>query len=177
MSAGHTPPQARRASRHWQRYRKHEQPLDGYEWTTSARLTGSPKGKGHSVESLYQRLLSFQRFNPAPNHQGAQEPSTETRTGSLRRILPYLRSLSEPGTGTGGGPERVGLRKVGSDTERHAPSIGGILTSFSRRISRVLGDPPAPGPGPHLDGGGASGRRMSNRPYPALGSCDQSCDL
>lgn len=108
-----------------------EQLLDRYEWRTSA----APEGKGHGAEPRHLRLLSLPRLGA-----GTRDPAREgqTRSSSLHRIFPYLRSMSEPGTGED--PERPALRKVGSDAERRAPSVSSFIHSFSRRISRVLRD-------------------------------------
>ncbi|XP_040911612.1 ras GTPase-activating protein nGAP isoform X4 [Toxotes jaculatrix] len=146
----------------WHHYRKpwqrsdpqpaSEQPLDRYEWRTSARLAqraakmSPPEGKGHSTEPLHLRLLSLPRFSTVPDNR-SRDRSQEgpSRPGSLRRIFPYLRSMSEPGTGNG--PEKTALRKVGSDADRQPPSVSGFFSSFSRRISRILRDEPEAGGG------------------------------
>ncbi|GAA6228354.1 ras GTPase-activating protein nGAP isoform X1 [Lates japonicus] len=152
----------RQASYHWQHYRKPwqrsdpqpapKQLLDRYKWRTSARLapraskmSPTPEGGGHGAEPLHLRLLSLPRFGTVRDHRAHEGPA---RPGSLRRI--FFRSMSEPGTG--GGPERAALRKVGSDAERRAPSVSSFIQSFSRRISRVLRDEPE-------TDGGESGRR------------------
>nr|XP_046263427.1 ras GTPase-activating protein nGAP isoform X2 [Scatophagus argus] len=142
------------ASYRWHRHRKPwqrpnpqpapEQPLDRYKWRTYGCLApraakmAVPQGKGHDREPHHLRLPSLPRFNTTDQFSTGHEG--QTGSGSLRRIFPYLRSLSEPGTGRDTG--RTALRKVGSDAERRAPSIGSFLTSFSRRISRVLRDEP-----------------------------------
>ncbi|XP_044075622.1 ras GTPase-activating protein nGAP isoform X3 [Siniperca chuatsi] len=170
MSGSKTPPEGCegpvqspcKAPSRWHHYRRPwqrtdprpapEQPLDRYRWRTSACLApraakmAAPRGKGQNTEPLHLRLLSLPRFNTAPNDRSRNQPSTgyegQTRTGSLPRIFPYFRSLSEPGTGSD--PGRTAIRKVGSDAERRAPSVSSFLTSFSRRISRVLRDQPEP---------------------------------
>ncbi len=158
------------ASYRWHHYRKPwqrsdpqpapEQPLDRYKWRTSACLApraakmATPKGKEQNTEPLHLRLLSLPRFNPVPNDRSGDQSSAghegQMRPSSLRRIFPYLRSMSEPGTGSS--PGRTAVRKVGSDAERRAPSVSNFLTSFTRRISRVLRDQPE-------TEGGESGRR------------------
>lgn len=135
-----------------------QQPLDRYVWRTSACLApraakmAAPKGRGQIREPVHLRLLSLPSLSTIPNDDSGDQSSKghqgQTRPGSLRRIIPYLRSMSEPGTGSG--PGRTAVRKVGSEAERRAPSISSFLTSFSRRISRVLRDEPE---------GGESGRR------------------
>lgn len=182
MSGSRTPPEgceapdqgSCQASRRWHQHRKPwrrsdaqpaaEQPLDRYKWRTSACLApravkmAAPQGKGQNREARHLRLLSLPRFNTVPDDRSRDQSSTgqegRTRPGSLRRIFPYLRSVSEPGTG--GGSARTAVRKVGSNAERRRPSIGSFLTSFSRRISRVLGDEPE-------TEGGESGRRFPSR--------------
>lgn len=141
MSGSKSPPEGSegpvQASHRWHRYRKSwrresgpEQPLDRYKWRTSARL--APEGKGHNTEPPHLRMLSLPRFFTAAT------PSDQTsRTGSLHRILPFLRSTSEPGTTSH--PERT----AASDAQRRAPSLSSFLTSFHRRISRVHRDEPA----------------------------------
>lgn len=166
MSGSRSPPDGcegpvqspRQASYHWHHYRKPwqrsdprqapQQPLDRYKWRTSAHLatakTDAPEGKGYDAEPL--QPLSLPRFDVAPHDRSGDGPSAglqegQTRIGSLRRIFPYFRSTSEPGTGSG--PERTAVRKGGS--ERRAPSsVSGFFTSVSRRISRVLRDQPEP---------------------------------
>uniref|UniRef100_UPI0037E81712 ras GTPase-activating protein nGAP isoform X3 n=1 Tax=Semicossyphus pulcher TaxID=241346 RepID=UPI0037E81712 len=138
------------ASYRWHHYRKHwqrsdpqpaaEQPLDRYKWGTSACLASkaakmaAPEGKGHNKEPRHLRLLSLPRFHTVPESSPGHEG--EPRTRSLRRIFPYFRSMSEPGTGSD--PGRTG----GDDTGRIAPSVSSFLTSFSRRVSRALRDEP-----------------------------------
>eukprot|EP00064_Thunnus_orientalis_P022426 superscaffoldBa00007531_g22622 len=163
MSGSKTPPEgsegpvqgSRQALYHWHRYKKPwrresgpEQPLDRYKWRTSARL--APEGKGHSAEPRQLKMLSLPRFSTT----ATPVDQTSARTGSLRRILPFLRSMSEPGTTATSDPEKTALRKAGSDAERRAPSISSFITSFQRRISRVLRDEPEPA-------GPASGRRRN----------------
>ncbi|XP_033506461.2 ras GTPase-activating protein nGAP isoform X2 [Epinephelus lanceolatus] len=165
MSGSRSPPEGcegpvqspHQASYRWHYYRKPwqrsesqpapEQPLDRYKWRTSAHLAtakmAAPEAKGHNTEPLHLRLLSLPRFNIISHDRSRDQPPTgphegQTGSGSLRRIFPYLRSMSEPGTGSG--PERTLARKGGS--ERRAPSVSGFLTSVSRRISRVLRDQP-----------------------------------
>ncbi|XP_056247401.1 ras GTPase-activating protein nGAP isoform X3 [Seriola aureovittata] len=146
------------ASYRWHHYRKPwrrsdpqpgpEQLLDRYKWRTSARLApraakqSPPEGKGHSAEPLHLRLLSLPRLSTAaaPDRSRVRAHEGQARTGSLRRIFPYLRSMSEPGAGDD--PERPALRKVGSDAERRTSSVSSFIHSFSRRISRVLRDEP-----------------------------------
>ncbi|XP_075953655.1 ras GTPase-activating protein nGAP isoform X2 [Anarhichas minor] len=140
---GEAPVQSpRRASYRWLRYRKPEQPLDWYEWRTSAHLAtakmAAPEGEGRSTEPLlHLRLLSL----PSSSNVAPHRPSEgQQRPGSLRGILPFFRSVSEPGTGSG--PDGTAVRKVRS--ERRGASVSSFLTSVSRRISRVLGERPEP---------------------------------
>ncbi|XP_034038529.1 ras GTPase-activating protein nGAP-like [Thalassophryne amazonica] len=118
-------------------------PLDRYEWKTSAqRKMVAPEDKGH------RGLLSLPMHNTITCSGGRNGgcPATSRYSGcedqewpsSTHRLLPFLRSLSEPGTGTHS--ERAALRKVGSDAERRLPSVSGFLTSWSRRISRAVFD-------------------------------------
>ncbi|XP_071389039.1 uncharacterized protein, partial [Centroberyx affinis] len=106
-------------------------PLDRYEWRTSARLTPgadetADQGAGGRREPLGPPGVSAEHGGRG----GRGGP------GSLRRLIPFLRSLSEPGTG--GGSDRPPLRKAESDAERSGPWAGGRLTSWSRRIGRAL---------------------------------------
>ncbi|XP_041804426.1 ras GTPase-activating protein nGAP isoform X2 [Chelmon rostratus] len=168
MSGSRTPPegcedpvQGSRPTLHrWHQYRKPwrrsdgepapEQPLDRYKWRTSACLApravkmAAPKAKGQNREARHLRLLSLPRSSAVPDDCSGDQSTAgqegRPRPGSLRRIFPYFRSMSEPGTGGGSG--RTPVRKVGSDAERRRPSISGFLTSFSRRIGRVLRDEP-----------------------------------
>ncbi|CAK6982715.1 ras GTPase-activating protein nGAP isoform X2, partial [Scomber scombrus] len=139
MSGSKTPPEGGEgpvqgpchASHRWHRYRKPwrrdtapEQPLDRYKWRTSAHL--APEGKGHGTEPPHQRMLSLPRLS------GTATP----RTGSLRRVLPFLRSMSEPGT-TG---EQGGA--AASQAERRVGSVSSFISSLHRRMSRILRDEP-----------------------------------
>lgn len=149
------------AQNHWHHYRRPwrrpdpqpgpEPPLDRYEWKTSARPAhgaakmSPPEGKGHSAaEPRHLRMLSLPRLGAGTREpREPQEPRShegQARSSSLRRIFPYLRSMSEPGAGPD--PERPALRKAGSDAERRTPSVSSFIHSFSRRISRVLRDRP-----------------------------------
>lgn len=146
----------------WQRsdpYPVPEQPLDRYKWRTSARLAlragnmADPEGKEQNTERPHLRLLSLPRFNTISHDSRGDQPhegQTRAGSGSLRRIFPYLRSMSEPGTGNH--LERTALRKVGSDAEQRASSVSSFISSFTRRISRVFRDEPEPA-------GDESGRR------------------
>ncbi|XP_068197788.1 ras GTPase-activating protein nGAP isoform X3 [Antennarius striatus] len=149
MNRGRTPPEGcedgvqvpRQDSYDWHHHRKPwqpfpEQPLDRYKWNTYACLTpgatdmATPKGKGHNRERLSLRLFSLPRVTTD------DRSGEKMRPGTLRRMFPYLRSMSEPGTdGDQGG-------KAGSDSKRRATSISNFLNAFSRRISRVLRDDP-----------------------------------
>ena len=168
MNGGRTPPEGCESpvqgpcqpSHRWHHYRKSwqrsdpqpasQQPLDRYKWRTSACLApraakmAAPKGNGQKRESRHRRLLSLPRFSTIRHDQSGDESSTghegPARTGTLRRIFPYLRSMSEPGTGSG--PARTAVRKVGSDAAQQASSISSFISSFSQRISRVLRDEP-----------------------------------
>nr|XP_020513879.1 uncharacterized protein LOC110002593 isoform X1 [Labrus bergylta] len=144
MSGSRPPPDGRQgsceASYRWHHYRKRwqqsdpqqapERPLDRYRWRTSACLASgaakmaAPEGKGHDREAPRLRLLGLQRSSPAPESTSGHEE--QSRTMSLRRIFPYFRSVSEPG--------------AGGESGRRAPSVSSFITSFSRRISRVLRD-------------------------------------
>ena len=139
-----------RASYRWHHYRKPwwrsdpqpEQLLGRYKWRTSARLapgaanTSPPQVKGQSVRPLHLRLVSLPGFGSV------------MRPGSLRGTLPFLRSVSEPGTGDS--PERTVLRKAGSAADRRAPVVSSFIRSFSPRIG-IRDDPETDG--------GESGRR------------------
>lgn len=128
-----------------------QQLLDRYKWRTSTcpppRET-APKGSGRIREPIYLQLLSHLRFGAVQNcHSREQSPTGrqgQTRPrpdpGSLRRILPYLRSLSEPGTGSG--RRMMADGEVETDTGHRASTISSLFTLFSRRISRVLRDEP-----------------------------------
>ncbi|XP_044224347.1 ras GTPase-activating protein nGAP isoform X2 [Thunnus albacares] len=186
MSGSKTPPEGsegpvqgpRQALYHWHRYKKPwrresgpERPLDRYKWRTSARL--APEGKGHSAEPRQLKMLSLPRFSTA----ATPVDQTSARTGSLRRILPFLRSMSEPGTTTAAttsDPEKTALRKAGSDAERRAPSVSSFITSFQRRISRVLRDEPEPA-GPASDVKGPPAHRFScgQSPYTDSGAWER----
>lgn len=136
----------------WQRSEP-EQPLDRYKWRTSARL--APRAAKMADAEGREQHTEQPRFNTISHDRRANRPHEgPAGAGSVRRIFPYLRSMSEPGTGNH--PDRPSLRKVGSDGERRASSVSSFISSVTRRISRVLRDEPEPEPGP---AGDESGRR------------------
>ncbi|XP_029971575.1 ras GTPase-activating protein nGAP isoform X3 [Salarias fasciatus] len=100
------------------------QPLDRYKWSTS-----SPP-----------HLRQFSTLTK-PAHRSQDQPhgASPAKPGSLRRIVPYLRSVSEPGA-SGNSHERRALRKAGSDAVERASSISSFISSLSRRFIRVLRD-------------------------------------
>ncbi|XP_034743249.1 ras GTPase-activating protein nGAP [Etheostoma cragini] len=123
----------------WHRYRKPwhraapppapEQPLDRYKWRTSAHLAGAGTASP-DPESRPRRMLSLPRFS---NPQRDLSGDGQARSGSPRRLVPFLRSVSEPGTGRGAEERTAG---------RRAPSLSSVLNAVSRRIGRVLRDQP-----------------------------------
>ncbi|XP_035491439.2 ras GTPase-activating protein nGAP isoform X2 [Scophthalmus maximus] len=135
----------RQASYRWHRYRKPrgrsdpqpapEQLLDRYKKRTSGRP--APRATDTSPPEV-------EGLSAAPSDRsGDRSHDGPARPGPLRRILPYLRSVSEPGTTTG--PERTALRKAGSDGDRRrAPALSSFIRSLSRRIGRVVGAEPEP---------------------------------
>lgn len=126
-----------------------QQPLDRYKWRTSTCLSlreTAPKGNGRTREPIHLQLLSHMRCGaiqnrrrrePSPTGHQGQTP-TRPDPGSLRRILPYLRSVSEPGTGR----RMAEDGEEETDTGHRAPTVSSLFTMFSRRISRVLRDEP-----------------------------------
>ncbi|XP_030258880.1 ras GTPase-activating protein nGAP isoform X2 [Sparus aurata] len=80
--------------------------------------------------------------------------------------------MSEPGTGSG--PARTAVRKVGSDAAQRASSISSFISSFSQRISRVLRDEPQT-EGAESDVKGPPAHRFScgQSPYTDSGSWDR----
>ena len=152
-------------SRPWRRYHSEPTPQqlsDTHKWKTSAHLAprtakmSSPEGKGHIIEALHPRLPNLSRFSIVPTDRARDwAREGQVRPGPLLRTFPYLRSMSEPATGSS--PERTALRQVVSNAHRRAPSVGSFFHSFSRRISRVLRDEP------QMEGG-ESGRRDSGSP-------------
>uniref|UniRef100_A0A3Q2PCG1 Uncharacterized protein n=1 Tax=Fundulus heteroclitus TaxID=8078 RepID=A0A3Q2PCG1_FUNHE len=102
-----------------------DQPLDRYQWRTSQDQ--NPE-RPHLLGLLKTSTL------PRPRRQNRnQDPNKQ---GSLRRIVPFFRSVSEPGAG--------GAERAGSDAERRAPSVSSFISSLSRRIGRVLREEPQP---------------------------------
>ncbi|KAM4729031.1 uncharacterized protein FYW61_011813 [Anableps anableps] len=129
----------------WHRYRKpwrvfepqpcSEQPLDRYQWRTS---------EDQNLERPH--LFGLLKTSTLPRRRNQnQDPD---KHGSLRRIIPFFRSMSEPSAT--GGSDRTPVRKADSDAERRTPSVSSFISTLSRRISRVLRDEPEP----------ESGRRM-----------------
>lgn len=156
---------------HWHHYRKPwqtphsqstpEQPLDRYKWKTSARLTPSAaqvaalEGRGHDVvEPVHLRLLSLPRrftaISSSSLYSGPAQQGHQGRPGSLRRLIPFHRSASEPGAGSS--PEKTVLRKVGSDAEQNEPFVSNILSLLSRRIGRILSNRDEPDPESQVSG-------------------------
>ncbi|XP_014046128.1 ras GTPase-activating protein nGAP isoform X2 [Salmo salar] len=141
-------------SYHWHHYRKPwlkqcsqstpEQPLDGYDWRTSARLDS----RDHSVlEPIHFRVLSLpRRMTTCSSTTGpAEQHSGQERQRSLRSLIPYHRSVSEPGAGSS--TDKTAVRKVLSDVEdQNDPFVHGLFSSISRRISRILNIKDEPDP-------------------------------
>ncbi|KAM3604626.1 uncharacterized protein V6R79_014066 [Siganus canaliculatus] len=123
------------ASYSWHRHRgpgsspAPRRPLDRYHWTTSGKMAAGGGGGAASRERPLLRLLSLPRFKPASGERSRDPGYTglegQVRTGSLRRVFPYARSMSAP-SGEGAEP----------DADRR-----GFLAAM-RRISRVLRDTP-----------------------------------
>ncbi|XP_047223026.1 ras GTPase-activating protein nGAP isoform X4 [Girardinichthys multiradiatus] len=123
----------------WHHYRKPwrvfepqpgpEQPLDRYQWRMS---------EDQNLERPY--LFGLLRTSTLPRPQN-QNPDLN-KHGSLHRIIPFFRSMSEPGATSGS--QGTLLRKAGSDAEHRAPSVSSFIGTLSRRISRVLRDEPEP---------------------------------
>ncbi|XP_071232170.1 ras GTPase-activating protein nGAP-like isoform X1 [Salvelinus alpinus] len=141
-------------SYHWHHYRKPwlkqrsqstpEQPLDGYDWRASARLDS----RDHSVlEPIHLRVLSLpRRMTTSSSTTGpAEQHSGQERLRSLRSLIPYHRSVSEPGAGSS--TDKTAVRKVLSDVEdQNGPFVHGLFSSVSRRISRILNIKDEPDP-------------------------------
>lgn len=105
-----------------------DQPLDRYQWITSAHLTtrltkmAMTKHRRQSMKPFHLQLLgltSSSTNRPLSGCEGQGRPSC------LRRIFPYFSSMSEPGSGSG------------LQVDRQADSISSLFTSFTRRFSRV----------------------------------------
>ncbi|XP_021445190.1 ras GTPase-activating protein nGAP isoform X2 [Oncorhynchus mykiss] len=133
-------------SYHWHHYRKPwlkqlsqstpEKPLDGYDWRISARLDS----RDHSaLEPIHFRVLSLPgRMTTSSSTTGpAEQHSGQERLRSLRSLIPYHRSVSEPGAGSS--TDKTAVRKGLSDGEdQNGPFVHGLFSSVSRRISRIL---------------------------------------
>ncbi|XP_028987961.1 ras GTPase-activating protein nGAP isoform X2 [Betta splendens] len=195
MSGSRYPPDMRRGQvhgslYHWRCFRKPsqkpnsyvapQQPTDRYKWRTSAspvlRATkmADHEGKEQSAERPYLRLLSLPRFSTVPHDRSGverHEGQMRTGSGSLRMIFPYIRSMSEPGTSNR--PNKAALRKVGSDAEPRAPSVSSFFSSFSRRISRVLGDEPEPAGESDVKGPAAYRFSCGQSPYTDSGAWER----
>ncbi|KAK5608358.1 hypothetical protein CRENBAI_026879 [Crenichthys baileyi] len=125
----------------WHHYRKPwrvfepqpgpEQPLDRYQWRTS---------EDQNLECPHLFGLLRTRTLPRPRNQNQNQDLN--KHGSLHRIIPFFRSMSEPGATSGS--QGTLLRKAGSDAEHRAPSVSSFISTLSRRISRVLRDEPEP---------------------------------
>uniref|UniRef100_A0A674C0L4 RAS protein activator like 2 n=1 Tax=Salmo trutta TaxID=8032 RepID=A0A674C0L4_SALTR len=151
-------------SYHWHHYRTRwlkqhsksspEQPLNGYEWRTSARLT--PKipnvprldSNDHIVmEPVHFRVLSLpRRTTTSRNSTGpVEQHSGQGRLRSLLSLIPYHRSVSEPGAGSS--TKQTAVRKVRLDEEeQNVPFVHGLFSSVSQRISRILSIKDEPDP-------------------------------
>nr|XP_046215936.1 ras GTPase-activating protein nGAP-like isoform X3 [Oncorhynchus gorbuscha] len=141
-------------SYHWHHYRKPwptqlsqftpEKALDGYDWRISARLDS----RAHSaLEPIHFRVLSLPgRMTPSSSTTGpAEQHSGQERLRSLRSLIPYHRSVSEPGAGSS--TDKTAVRKGLSDGEdQNGPFVHGLFSSVSRRISRILNIKDEPDP-------------------------------
>ncbi|XP_070974313.1 ras GTPase-activating protein nGAP-like isoform X2 [Oncorhynchus clarkii lewisi] len=141
-------------SYHWHLYRKPwlkqlsqstpEKPLDGYDWRISARLDS----RDHSaLEPIHFRVLSLPgRMTTSSSTTGpAEQHSGQERLRSLRSLIPYHRSVSEPGAGSS--TDKTAVRKGLSDGEdQNVPFVHGLFSSVSRRISRILNIKDEPDP-------------------------------
>ncbi|KAL0966042.1 hypothetical protein UPYG_G00289970 [Umbra pygmaea] len=141
-------------SYHWHYYKKPwlkqrsnsapEQPLDGYTWRTSASsMRRIPKvtrldDRGHVVlQPMHLRVLSLPRVVPSTPNGPMERPGGQERLRSRRSLIPFQRSVSEPGAGSS--TEKTSLRKVCSDVEeQNGPFVHNLFSSVSRRISRIL---------------------------------------
>ncbi|XP_024247439.1 ras GTPase-activating protein nGAP isoform X3 [Oncorhynchus tshawytscha] len=146
-------------SYHWHHYRKPcpkqlsqstpEKPLDGYDWRISARLDS----RAHSaLEPIHFRVLSLpgrmttssSTTGPAEQRSGQAVDRLE-RLRSLRSLIPYHRSVSEPGAGSS--TDKTAVRKGLSEGEdQNGPFVHGLFSSVSRRISRILNIKDEPDP-------------------------------
>ncbi|MEQ2225822.1 hypothetical protein ILYODFUR_021402 [Ilyodon furcidens] len=127
----------------WHHYRKPwrvfepqpgpEQPLDQYQWRTS---------EDQNLERPHLFGLLRTSTLPRPQNQSQNQNPDLNKHGSLHRIIPFFRSMSEPGATSGS--QGTLLRKAGSDAEHRAPSVSSFISTLSRRISRVLRDEPEP---------------------------------
>ena len=163
--SGPKPPQfGMEGSYHWHHYRTRwlkqhsksspEQPLSGYEWRTSARLT--PKipnvprldSNDHIVmEPIDFRVLSLPRRTTTTTSSTGpvEQHSGQGRMRSLLSLIPYQRSVSEPGAGSS--TKQTAVRKVRLDEqEQNVPFVHGLLSSVSQRISRILSIKDEPDP-------------------------------
>ncbi|XP_029479606.2 ras GTPase-activating protein nGAP isoform X2 [Oncorhynchus nerka] len=141
-------------SYHWHHYRKPwpkqlsqstpEKALDGYDWRISARLDS----RAHSaLEPIHFRVLSLPgRMTTSSSTTGpAEQHSGQERLRSLRSLIPYHRSVSEPGAGSS--TDKTAVRKGLSDGEdQNGPFVHGLFSSVSRRISRILNIKDEPDP-------------------------------
>ncbi|XP_038125925.1 ras GTPase-activating protein nGAP isoform X5 [Cyprinodon tularosa] len=141
MSGTGTPPEGVEGPAHpgpyrWHHYRKplkvfeahpdSEQPLDRYQW-----------GGSDNQPNLFG-LLKTSTLPRLRRRNETQDP----KQGSLRRIIPFFRSMSEPGAT--GNPENSPARKTGSSAQSRAPSVSSFISTLTRRISRVMRDEPEP---------------------------------
>ncbi|MEQ2180439.1 hypothetical protein GOODEAATRI_001219 [Goodea atripinnis] len=127
----------------WHHYRKPwrvfepqpgpEQLLDQYQWRTS---------EDQNLERPHLFGLLRTSTLPRPQNQSQNQNPDLNKHGSLHRIIPFFRSMSEPGATSGS--QGTLLRKAGSDAEHRAPSVSSFISTLSRRISRVLRDEPEP---------------------------------
>uniref|UniRef100_A0A3P8ZWC5 RAS protein activator like 2 n=1 Tax=Esox lucius TaxID=8010 RepID=A0A3P8ZWC5_ESOLU len=150
-------------SYHWHYYKKPwlnqrsqsapVQPLGEYEWRTSADLKHNvPKvkrldSKGNiALEPIHLRVLSLPRSIPSTATTGpVEKPSGDEKPWSLRSLIPFHRSVSEPGTGSSA--EKTVVRKLRSNAEeQNGPFVHGLFSSVSRRISKILSIKDEPDP-------------------------------
>lgn len=113
------------------------QPLDRYEWNTS-------------TPAYLRQLSTLTNLT----HRSCDQPRgpSQVKPRSLRRVLPYFRSISEPGTGRNNN-ERKSLGKASREAVARASSFRIFISSLSRGISRILrheADDEEPGRTVHL---------------------------
>ncbi|XP_066547725.1 ras GTPase-activating protein nGAP isoform X2 [Amia ocellicauda] len=123
---------------HRQSHSAPERPIDGYRWKTCTRLNLGILKRGVSEESNILETEISKTMKSQPKFSSAKTlmVSSLERPYSSNRMVPFHRSVSEPGTQAV--IEKQPLRHVCSDAGQGRHFLHGLFSTVSRRVSRIL---------------------------------------